>query len=73
MAAGFPVARSTLLTISTTMGQSLVSKPSQVNAEDSAESLAAKVFDAECELYPQVINAIATGKVKVSGRRVDWV
>ena len=45
----------------------------QVNAEDSAESLAAKVFDAECELYPQVINAIATGKVKVSGRRVDWV
>ena len=44
----------------------------EVNAGDTAESLAAKVFDAECELYPQVINAIATGKVTVSDRRVDW-
>ena len=50
------------------IGQSTV----EVNANDSAESLAAKVFDAECELYPQVINAIATGKVQVSGRRVEW-
>ena len=44
----------------------------EVKAIDTAESLAAKVFDAECELYPQVINAIATGKVTVSDRRVDW-
>ena len=44
----------------------------EVNAGDSAESLAAKVFEAECELYPKVINAIATGKVQVSGRRVCW-
>lgn len=50
------------------IGQSTV----EVNAGDSAETLAAKVFEAECELYPQVINAIATGKVTVSGRRVDW-
>ena len=45
----------------------------EVNASDTADSLAAKVFEAECELYPQVINAIATGKVQVSGRRVEWV
>ena len=44
----------------------------KVTAEDSAESLAARVFEAECELYPQVINAIAAGKVRMSGRRVDW-
>ena len=50
------------------IGQSTV----EVTAKDSAESLAAKVFDAECELYPQVINAIATGKVRVSGRLVKW-
>ena len=50
------------------IGQSTV----EVNSGDTAESLAAKVFEAECELYPQVINAIATGKVNVSGRRVEW-
>ena len=44
----------------------------EVIASDTAESLAAKVFEAECELYPQVINAIATGKLTVSGRRVSW-
>ena len=50
------------------IGQSTV----EVTAADTADSLATKVFDAECELYPQVINAIATGKVRVSGRLVEW-
>ena len=50
------------------IGQSTV----EVDTGDTAESLAAKIFNAECELYPQVINAIATGKVQVSGRRVEW-
>ena len=44
----------------------------EVKAEDSAESLAARVFEAECELYPRVINAIAGGKVSTTGRRVEW-
>ena len=44
----------------------------EVKAEDSAESLAARVFEAECKLYPRVINAIAGGKVNVTGRRVEW-
>ena len=44
----------------------------KVKAEDSAESLAARVFEAECELYPRVINAIASGKVSTTGRRVEW-
>ena len=44
----------------------------EVKAEDSAESLAARVFEAECELYPRVINAIASGKVSTTGRRVEW-
>ena len=44
----------------------------EVTPNDSAESLAGRVFEAECELYPRVINAIAAGKVRVSGRHVDW-
>ncbi len=37
---------------------------------DSAQSLAARVFAAECELYPDVIDQIAAGKVSVDGRVV---
>jgi phosphoribosylglycinamide formyltransferase-1 len=41
-----------------------------VEANDDVKSLAKRVFDAECELLPQVINQIADGQVKVDGRRV---
>ena len=44
----------------------------EVKADDSAESLAARVFEAECELYPQVINAFIAGKVRVLDRHVIW-
>ncbi len=36
---------------------------------DTTESLAARVFAAECELYPSVINLIADGHLKIGGRR----
>jgi phosphoribosylglycinamide formyltransferase-1 len=36
----------------------------------AAEALQKKVFAAECELYPQVINAIARGEVQVQGDEV---
>jgi phosphoribosylglycinamide formyltransferase-1 len=42
-----------------------------VEANDDVKSLAARVFDAECELLPQVINQIAEGRVKVIGRIVS--
>ena len=39
---------------------------------DDAAALAARVFEVECQLYPQVINAIAGGEITVSGRQVSW-
>jgi phosphoribosylglycinamide formyltransferase-1 len=38
--------------------------------DDTPENLARRVFEKECELYPQVINSIAGGNVKVINRRV---
>ncbi len=37
---------------------------------DTAETLAARVFEAECELYPRAIKLFAEGKLRVEGRRV---
>jgi phosphoribosylglycinamide formyltransferase-1 len=42
-----------------------------VLADDTAEILARRVFEAECQLYPQVLNAIAKGDVAVQDRRVQ--
>ncbi len=41
-----------------------------VRDDDDAHSLAARVFDAECEAYPQALQWIAEGRVHVVGRRV---
>ena len=38
--------------------------------DDSPHSLAARVFAAECEAYPQALQWIAEGRVHVDGRRV---
>lgn len=37
---------------------------------DTPETLAARVFAAECEAYPQALQWIAEGRVRVEGRRV---
>jgi phosphoribosylglycinamide formyltransferase-1 len=37
---------------------------------DTPDSLAARVFAAECEAYPAAIRAIAVGEVEVVGRNV---
>lgn len=37
---------------------------------DSAESLARRVFEQECKIYPEVIQWIADGRVRVIGNRV---
>jgi phosphoribosylglycinamide formyltransferase 1 len=37
----------------------------EVDANDTPESLATRVFEAECELYPQVINELATQQITV--------
>jgi phosphoribosylglycinamide formyltransferase 1 len=37
---------------------------------DTPDTLAARVFEAECEAYPEAIQLIADGRVKLEGRRV---
>ena len=38
--------------------------------DDTLESLAARVFAAECELYPQAIQLYAEDRLRIAGRRV---
>ena len=38
--------------------------------DDTAETLAARVFQAECAAYPEAIELIAEGRVRIEGRRV---
>lgn len=42
----------------------------EVREDDTPETLAARVFAAECELYPAVIRAVMEGRVSVSARKV---
>ena len=41
-----------------------------VRTDDSPMELAHRIFEQECEIYPEVINWIAAGQVHVSDRRV---
>jgi formyltetrahydrofolate-dependent phosphoribosylglycinamide formyltransferase len=38
--------------------------------DDTADTLAARVFAAECEAYPEAIQLIAEGRIRVEGRKV---
>ncbi len=38
--------------------------------DDTADALAARVFEAECEAYPEAIQLIAQGRIRVEGRKV---
>ena len=44
--------------------------PVPVLDDDTAETLAARVFEAECEALPEAIALYAAGRLRVSGRRV---
>ncbi len=39
---------------------------------DNAASLHQRIQQAEHELYPRCVDAIARGKIRVAGRRVVW-
>jgi len=45
-------------------------QPVPVFDDDTADTLAARVFSAEQEAYPHVIKLLAAGKVKLDGRQV---
>lgn len=38
--------------------------------DDTADSLAARVFEQECEAYPEAIRLFAEGRLRIEGRRV---
>ncbi len=51
-------------------GPVILQKAVPVLDDDTPESLAARVFQAECEAYPEAIQLIADNRVRVEGRRV---
>jgi formyltetrahydrofolate-dependent phosphoribosylglycinamide formyltransferase len=51
-------------------GPVILQKAVPVLDDDTPESLAARVFEAECEAYPEAIGLIAAGRVVIEGRRV---
>lgn len=38
--------------------------------DDDAAALAARIFEVECDLYPQVLQAFAEGRVTIAGRKI---
>ncbi|HPM80106.1 MAG TPA: formyltransferase family protein, partial [Candidatus Anammoximicrobium sp.] len=38
--------------------------------DDTPETLAARIFEQECEAYPEAIRLFAEGRLQVAGRRV---
>ena len=51
-------------------GPILVQRCVPVLDADDPDTLAARVFEAECEAYPEAIRLVAAGRVKVKGRSV---
>ncbi len=41
-----------------------------VESGDTQDSLAARVFEAECEAYPEALRLLASGRVEIVGRKV---
>lgn len=52
-------------------GPIILQKMVPVLDDDTPDTLAARVFDAECEAYPEALRLLASGKVAVAGRRVS--
>jgi len=51
-------------------GPVILQKAVPVMDDDTPETLAARVFEAECEAYPEVLRLFAAGRLQVEGRRV---
>ena len=54
-------------------GPIIMQRSVQVEPGDTAESLAKRIFRVECEAYPEALQLIASGRVRVVGRRVEIV
>ena len=51
-------------------GPIIVQRSAPVRPDDTAETLAARVFQEECQVLPEAITLYAEGRLKVEGRRV---
>jgi phosphoribosylglycinamide formyltransferase 1 len=51
-------------------GPVILQKTVPVLDDDTADTLAARVFEAECDAYPEALRLIAAGRVHIEGRRV---
>ena len=51
-------------------GPILIQKCVPVKEGDDPDTLAGRVFQAECDAYPEAINLIASGRITIQGRRV---
>ena len=51
-------------------GPVIVQQAVPVLDDDTPETLAARIFEAECEAYPEALRLLAAGRVTVEGRRV---
>jgi phosphoribosylglycinamide formyltransferase-1 len=52
-------------------GPVILQKVVPVLDDDTPETLAARVFQAECEAYPEALRLVGGGKVTLAGRRVS--
>ncbi len=51
-------------------GPIIIQRPVPVFDDDTPATLAARVFEQECEAYPEAINLFAQGRLHIEGRRV---
>lgn len=54
-------------------GPILVQKAVEVAEGDTADTLAKRVFTAECEAYPEAIEAFLEGRIRISGRTAQVI
>ncbi|MCC7146687.1 MAG: phosphoribosylglycinamide formyltransferase [Phycisphaeraceae bacterium] len=50
-------------------GPIIVQRTCPVLEDDTPDTLAARVFEQECLAYPEALNLLAAGRVKIAGRR----
>ncbi|HND53886.1 MAG TPA: phosphoribosylglycinamide formyltransferase [Pirellulaceae bacterium] len=51
-------------------GPIILQRAVEVQDDDTPDTLAARVFEQECRAYPEALQLLAEGKLKMSGRRV---
>ena len=51
-------------------GPIILQRPVPVFDDDTADTLTARVFELECEAYPEAIRLFAEGRLRIEGRRV---